>query len=119
MTGRAIAAHNTEAAIVLKRYREVLLALSMAVGKLIVAADGQLREERSAALKAMERAADLLGCTRCEGCGAPLYPDDDYVSDEHGVDGCWPMFSDGPEAVGKPCYAERVGKPSAALKAGA
>ena len=50
----------------------------------------------------------------CEGCGAPLYADDDYAVDEYGVAGCWAAMTDDPAAEGRPCYAERVGKPSAA-----
>lgn len=48
----------------------------------------------------------------CEGCGAPLLLSDDYVSDDDCISGCWNMMVEAPPP-GKPCFAYRVGKPSA------
>lgn len=54
--------------------------------------------------------------SNCEQCGAPLFQDDDYATDENGVSGCWHAMTDDECATdGRPCYAHRVGKPSAAL----
>jgi hypothetical protein len=53
-------------------------------------------------------------CHHCEGCGAPLYPEDYYAVDENGVAGCLAVMTD-PPAEGCPCYAHRVGKPDANL----
>lgn len=51
----------------------------------------------------------------CEGCGAPLFEGDDYVSDPDGCSGCWASMTDLPSKRQRPCYAYRVGKRSAAL----
>ena len=50
----------------------------------------------------------------CEGCSAPLMDCDDYVSGED-CSGCWAAMTDAPSKRERPCYAYRVGKPSAAL----
>ncbi len=50
--------------------------------------------------------------TYCEGCGAWLLPDDDYVAGED-VSGCWAAVTDEPSKRERPCYAYRVGKPMA------
>ena len=48
----------------------------------------------------------------CEGCGAPLFPDDDFIMDD--CSGCCAMMTGNHKsAEGTPCYAYRVGKPSA------
>lgn len=47
----------------------------------------------------------------CERCGAPLFDDDDFVSDPDCVRGCWASMSDRPSKSPRPCYAYRVGKP--------
>lgn len=49
----------------------------------------------------------------CERCGAPLYADDDYVSDPDGTRGCWHAMTDRRSTRDRPCYAYRVGKPDA------
>jgi hypothetical protein len=49
----------------------------------------------------------------CEGCGAPLFEGDDYVSDPNDIHGCWAALTDRPSKRERPCYAYRVGKPSA------
>jgi hypothetical protein len=44
----------------------------------------------------------------CEGCGAPLYEGDDYVTDPDGVAGCWSAMTDVPSKRESPCFAYRV-----------
>lgn len=56
---------------------------------------------------------------QCEGCQAPLFFDDDYVGDPDGCYGCWAAMTDFSSKRERPCYAYRVGKPSAASAAGA
>jgi hypothetical protein len=67
----------------------------------------------AASAKAKDDAAPEA-CSRCEGCGAPLYPEDTYAVDENGVVGCFAVMTD-PPVEGRPCYASRVGKPDANL----
>lgn len=55
----------------------------------------------------------------CEGCQAPLLDGDDFVTDpEDGCSGCWAAMTDLPSKRERPCYAYRVGKPSAGSKVG-
>lgn len=49
----------------------------------------------------------------CEGCGAPLFDGDDYVSDPDDCSGCWAAMTDRPSERERPCYAYRVGKEQA------
>lgn len=51
----------------------------------------------------------------CEGCGAPLFEGDDFVSNPDCVSGCWYAMTDLPSKRERPCYAYRVGKRSAVL----
>jgi hypothetical protein len=54
---------------------------------------------------------EFFGC--CEPCGAPLFADDEFATDDNGCTACLPAFSDDlPD--GRPCYAHRVGGLSAA-----
>jgi hypothetical protein len=64
---------------------------------------------------------DNLGCRKilkefcgcCEPCGAPLFGDDEFATDDNGCTACLPAFSDTlPDS--RPCYAYRVGGLSAA-----
>lgn len=50
----------------------------------------------------------------CEGCRAPMFEGDDFVSGED-CSGCWYTMTDAPTKRDRPCYAYRVGKCSAAL----
>jgi hypothetical protein len=47
----------------------------------------------------------------CEGCGAPLFDDDDFVSDD--CAGCWAMMAEDGHTMNRPCYAYRVGEADA------
>lgn len=49
----------------------------------------------------------------CERCGAPMFSDEDFVSDPDCVRGCWASMTDRPSKNPRPCWAYRVGKPSA------
>jgi hypothetical protein len=56
-------------------------------------------------------------CGLCEPCGAPLFEDDEYATDDNGCTACLPAFHDDlPD--GRPCYAHRVGGLSAACAVG-
>jgi hypothetical protein len=48
----------------------------------------------------------------CEGCGAPLFADEDWVSGED-CSGCWHAVTDAEPKRERPCFAYRVGKPDA------
>lgn len=48
----------------------------------------------------------------CEGCQAPLFDGDDFVSSED-CSGCWHTMTDAPTKRDRPCFAYRVGKPEA------
>lgn len=48
----------------------------------------------------------------CEGCGAPLFVDEDWVSSDD-CSGCWYALSDAKHKRERPCFAYRVGKPDA------
>lgn len=48
-------------------------------------------------------------CATCEGCAAPLFSEDDYVSNDD-MSGCWAAMTDLPSKRERPCYAYRVGK---------
>lgn len=49
----------------------------------------------------------------CEGCQAPLYEGDEFVSSED-CSGCWAAMTDAPPSNREwPCYAYRVGKQNA------
>ncbi len=85
-----------------------------AAGAVIDAALDHLRQENQSLRDDLRKLAggdEFYG--GCEGCGAALLLSDDYVSSEDGVDGCWNMMVESPPAD-KPCFAYRVGKPSAA-----
>lgn len=60
--------------------------------------------------------ADLIknceAVSTCEGCGAPLFADDDFVAGED-ASGCWSAMTDTPSKRERPCYAYRVGEPDA------
>lgn len=49
--------------------------------------------------------------TGCEGCGAPLYPSDEFCLGED-CSGCWAMMTGNHKSTkGTLCFAYRVGKP--------
>ena len=55
--------------------------------------------------------------TSCEGCNAPLFDGDSFVMSED-ASGCWAMMTcNHRSAENTPCYAYRVGKPSAHARA--
>jgi hypothetical protein len=61
----------------------------------------------------MDDLRERVAVTTCEGCQAPLFENDDYISDPDGCSGCWATMTDAPSKRERPCYAHRVGKPDA------
>jgi hypothetical protein len=74
-------------------------------------ADGILSEPNNTGCRTFLR--NFMGC--CEPCGAPLFEDDQFATDDNGCTACVPAFYDDAAQPGNyPCYAERVGGLSAA-----
>jgi hypothetical protein len=90
-------------------------AIHDAIAALADEAASQPREGAEARLRADLKHADDAVIARCEGCQAPLFDGDNMCSDPNGVYGCWHTMTDVPDTRNRPCYAYRVGKPSAAL----
>lgn len=55
----------------------------------------------------IERHTDPV--SHCEGCGAPLFVDEDWVSGED-CSGCWRAITDAKDIDHRPCFAYRVGR---------
>lgn len=82
-----------------------------AAGVILDAAFCRLRQENEMLRADLKANADAW--TGCEACGAPLFDNDDFVSDD--CAGCWAVMTDAPDEQKQkhPCYAYRVGKPDA------
>ncbi|WP_420140189.1 hypothetical protein [Sphingomonas sp.] len=73
-------------------------------------------EAENARLRADLKHSEDAVVGNCEGCLAPLFDGDDFVSDPDGVSGCWSAMTDLPSKRERPCFAYRVGKfPTRAL----
>jgi len=94
---------------------DIAVLLDKAIAALRTPDSDLLREalEENAKLRAdLKKHGEHEEMYSCEGCGAPLYTDDEYVGDD--CHGCWAtMTSNHPSSTGRPCYAYRVNKPSA------
>lgn len=80
----------------------------------LTAANARVKEADAENAKLVADLAKFDAEISCEGCGAPLFDGDDFVTGpEDGCSGCWAAMTDLPSKRERPCYAYRVGKPSA------
>ena len=112
-----IATTERTTALAQKAMREVVErdAMIHQLGENAAKAAGEYAEEVGRLRADLAQNAEAV--TSCEGCNAPLFDGDSFVMSED-ASGCWAMMTcNHRSAENTPCYAYRVGKPSAHARA--